>query len=267
MRTRLVPAVAVLALLWGTAPLWAQEAPDRPPRAFLGIQAEPSPAGAKQAGVLIRNVAPGSPAAKAGLKQGDEIVKVDNKDVKDFDALVNLLAQHKAGEKLSFEVVRNGKEENVTVTLGERPRPGAGIAPRENATPFLGVATQELTPAEKTRLGVKANAGVVVGEVVPGTPAAEAGLKKGDVITSFNGKAITNPAELRDAVRQAGVGKEVTLEAARGAETKTFKTRLEAAPADFFVPPAPRREGNLREATPREQAAVQQRDGRVDELG
>jgi len=242
MRPRLVFTVAVLALAGGTALAWSQP-PDRPPRAFLGILAEPAPAGAERPGVFVRAVTVDSPAARAGLKPGDEIVKVGDKAMSDFDALVNSLARHKPGDKLTFHVRRDGKEQTVPVTLGERPNPLATAAAREIPTAFLGVETQELTPTERARLGVKANAGAVVREVVPGTPAAEAGVKPGDVITSFNGKEVGNPIQLRAAVQQAGAGKEVTLEVARGNETKTLKARLEASPADFFSQLPTLREG------------------------
>jgi len=238
MRTLLTTAVALLSVAWMTALLSAQ-APERASRPFLGIWGEGTAIRAEQPGVLIRQVDPGSPAAQAGLKSGDVITKVDNQEVKTFDTLVNTLVQHKPGDKVTVQVRREGKDQDVAVTLGQRPAPRPGAAPGRQ-TPFLGVETRELTPQAKDRLGVSVDQGAEVMGVVRGTPATKAGLQPGDVITNFNDKPINNPQELREAVRQAGVGKEVSFQAARGKEMKDFKVQLEEAPAGAFIPPSPR---------------------------
>src|SRR5262249_5194151 len=156
-------------------------------------------------GILVREVEPGTPAAQAGLRNGDLIVKVGDQPVKDFDALVNALSQHKIGEKVNFQVQRDGKEQSFEVTLGQRPERRAGEAPRRQPTAFLGVRTEELTPEMKNQYKVTVDRGAVVVGVMPGTPAATAGLKEGDVITSVNNQPIENPQQLRQAVQQAGI--------------------------------------------------------------
>jgi S1-C subfamily serine protease len=161
---------------------------------------------------------------------------VDDKEVRDFEDLVNTLARHKPGDKLAFQVRRDGKEQSLEVTLGENRPPRAGLSNRPTA--FLGVATRPLTPAEKGRLGITANEGVVVAEVVPNTPAAQAGLRPDDVITAIDGKPITSPADLREMVSEARADKEITLTVLRGKESSQIKTRLEESPADVFAPPS-----------------------------
>jgi S1-C subfamily serine protease len=236
MRMRTLMGLALGVWLLAVVPLVAQ-IPERPPRASVGIAVEPTPMDADPSGVVIRQVTPSSPAAKAGMKRGDVIVKVGDKDIADFDALVNTLAIHKPGDKLTFQVLRNGKEMDLAVTLGEG-RPEAPTQPGqpapERATAFLGVQTRELTPDVKDQLVVKVDKGAVVTEVVPNTPAERAGLKPSDVITRFNGQPIANPAELRDAVHKAGIGKKVTFQAARGKDTKEFAVELEEAPGGLF---------------------------------
>jgi serine protease Do len=267
--------LAVLSSLLPAAPAWAQ-APENPPRPTLGLFVEPAPPDAAKPGVVVRDVVPGGPAAKAGLKRGDVIVKAGDQAVRDFDALVNTLAQHKPGDKLSFEVSRDGKSEAVTVTLGasqapQVPRPGAPARPRGQA--FLGVQTQPLTPDVKDRLGVAADKGVLVTAVVPNTPAAKAGLKAEDVITRFDGKDVADPEQLKAAVNQAGPGKKVTLGVVRGKEKKEFTTQLEEAPGDIFLNPRgpfggaggfpePRLPGGI---APRPQR-MEQLERRIDEL-
>jgi len=118
--------------------------------------------------------------------------------------------------------------------LGQLParRPGEGALFPERTGAFLGVQTQPLTPQIKEKLNVTTDAGVVVTEVLPDTPAAKAGLKRDDIIVSFAGKAVSNPKELRDAVHAAGVGKDVSLSIMRGREKKELHVRLEESPVD-----------------------------------
>jgi len=183
---------------------------------------------------MVQDVAPGSPAADAGLKSGDEIVKIDDKAVKDFEGLMSEVAKHKPGDKVNLQVMREGKQTAVAVTLGHRPGVRMVMQP-EKGPAVLGIETGELTPAAKERLGVTVDAGAVVEKVVPNSPAAAAGLQPGDVITKLDGKAIADPTALQEAVRKAGAGKEVTITVARGKESKDLKAKLEAGSGSFTI--------------------------------
>jgi S1-C subfamily serine protease len=170
------------------------------------------------------------------MKEGDVITKVGDQTVKDFAALANTLAQHKPGDKLSFEVTRGGEQKTLTITLGERRAPGAPEAGRgRRAAAFLGVRTQPLTADLKNRLGVTADQGVLVTDVLPNSPAAKAGLQQEDVITSFNGKPIADPDELRTAVEQAGLGNKATIGIVRGKEKKELTAQLKEAPGEVSL--------------------------------
>lgn len=72
-------------------------------------------------GVLVVNVIPGSPADEAGLAQGDVILQVDNRKVKNHEDLINIIQQGKVGQQVVLQIFRGGKLRNVTVTLGEKP--------------------------------------------------------------------------------------------------------------------------------------------------
>ena len=87
-------------------------------KVYLGIAASAKESGE---GVLVQHVSPDSPAAQAGLKGGDRIVKVENKDVKTFADLESILAAHKAGDKITLEVKRNQKQEKFAITLANHP--------------------------------------------------------------------------------------------------------------------------------------------------
>ncbi len=241
MQQRLWFVAALVGLVATAGFLPAQETPSRP-KASLGVMVGPAAPSGEQGGVAVLQVTPDSPAAKAGVKAGDVIVKAGNKSIKDFEDLLNTLAQHKAGDKLPLEVRRDGKEQKLTVTLGERtagrnPRREGG--PSGRATAFLGVQSQPVTPDLKNRLNLGTDQGALVTEVVPDSPAAKAGLKTDDVITAVNGKSVADPRQLREAVHQAGVGKEVTLKVVRGQKTQELKAKLEEAPGGISVAPFP----------------------------
>jgi S1-C subfamily serine protease len=229
-----------LTLFSTGAKVWGQPASEQAtrtsPKAFVGIGVEATPDNAKHQGVLIRSVAQDSPAAKAGIKEGDIVDKVEGKDVKDFDGLLSLLTKHRPGEQVSFHIVRDGQERTVNVTLGQRPlrRPGEGTG--ERASGFLGVLTQPLTPQAKERLNLTADKGVVVTEVLPDSPAAKSGLQRDDVIVSFAGQPIATARELRDAVQATGAGKEARLSVLRGQQKMDVNVRLDEFPVAGLAP-------------------------------
>jgi S1-C subfamily serine protease len=86
-------------------------------RGFLGIQFQAMEGEAK-----ISGFADGSPAEKAGLKEGDVIVKIQDKTIKEVNDIMDVMAKTKPGDKLSVTVKRDDKEKTVTVTLGTRPK-------------------------------------------------------------------------------------------------------------------------------------------------
>lgn len=238
---------ALLGLALAVSPSWGQATKPAPnktqgSRAFLGAFIGATEENAAHPGAVVRQVTPNSPAAKAGLKEDDVITRVDGRQVEDPQTLLNVLAQHKPGDKLKFQVRRDGKEKSLDVTLGTRParRPGDGAAsaaPRERPTAFLGVQVvpmEELTPRLKERLGISGEQGLVVMEVLPDSPAAKAGLRHGDVITGLNGQEMTSPNQFRSAVTKAGAGKEVRLEVMRGKEKKEIDAKLGEAPVEGF---------------------------------
>jgi membrane-associated protease RseP (regulator of RpoE activity) len=241
--------------------------------AFLGIQAESAPQNAQHEGAIVRNVEPNSPAAKAGLKRGDIITKVANQDITDFDGLEDVLSQHKPGQKLTIEVLRNGQSKQLTASLGRRTgqqfnrggesgqfganeneqyqgnqrrqyrRNQRGQFQEEQGTQgyysrgrqgaFLGVESEELTPSVRRREGISARQGAFVTEVVPDSPAEQAGLQEGDVITKVDGQTVSDPEELRDLIQNAGPGHEVTLDVMRGQKHQELTAQLRRASGQF----------------------------------
>lgn len=231
-RTLSLACLGLLVLGLASAQEAATPAQQPAKRAYLGVMVEP----AKEAdrGVIIRDVTTNSPAAKAGLKAGDRVTKVGDRAIKDIEDFMGAVLRHKPGDKMAFQVEREGKEQSVSVTLGEPPvaRPAGGEERADRSSGFLGVQTARNTPETRERFNVTAEQGAIVTDVLPDSPAAKAGLKRGDVITKVGTKAVTGPEELREAVRQLGAGKEATLTVQRGQETTEVKARLEEAPVD-----------------------------------
>jgi S1-C subfamily serine protease len=179
-------------------------------RGYLGVLLGPSEQG--QTDIVVRDVMPDSPAAKAGLKKGDRVVKMGAEEVQDIERLVRAIAARKPGDQLKLGILRDGKEQTVSVTVGQRPAREAPALPRlpGRETPalpglpglrqpaFLGVQTQVLAPELKARLKAEADTGVVVTEVVPRSPAARAGLKRDDVQVVRGKEKLALKATLRE---------------------------------------------------------------------
>jgi serine protease Do len=182
-----------------------------------------------QRGVMVRDVFPDSPAAKAGVKSGDRIIKIGDQEPKDVEGFLKVIGSHKPGDKVTVTVKRDDREQAITATLGERPE---GATARREQVPgpraaqgpaYLGVVIQPLTDEVRKETNVDAKEGLVVVEVAPNSPAEKAGLKHGDVITKVGDKDVKEPDELSEAIHHGGAGKELSLSIVRGKEKKTLK--------------------------------------------
>ncbi|MDY7034325.1 MAG: DegQ family serine endoprotease [Thermodesulfobacteriota bacterium] len=146
--------------------------------------------GLKEAkGALVADVVEGGPAHEAGIRQGDVIMEVNGKDIDEMNVLPRLVANLAVGEKAKVKVIRNGAEKTVVVTIGEFPEKDV-ITAQEEAGDELGMTVQDLTPEIAKQFGYTGEKGVLVTRVLPGTPAAEAGIKRGDLIKEINRKPV-----------------------------------------------------------------------------
>jgi serine protease Do len=144
----------------------------------------------------------GSPAQKAGIKAGDVIVSVNGETVTDARNLAQRISTMAPGNSVKLGIIRNGRGDTITVTLGELPKERqarAGTEERETPgteVPKLGLS---LAPARN------GGEGVVVTQVDPNGTAGDR-LQAGDVILDVNGKAVSSPADVREAVSNAQSG-------------------------------------------------------------
>lgn len=156
--------------------------------------------GLRQAsGAAITRLATDGPAAKAGLQVGDIILSYDGYDVELSSDLPHLVGSTKAGSKVMIEVFRNGKKKKINVVVGELPQQQAvaGLSPAKSSLrgeiERLDIVVENLNDQLRERTG--ADSGVVVVNVKRGD-AAQAGLRRGDVITMLNGEQIDSVADL-----------------------------------------------------------------------
>ena len=156
-------------------------------------------------GALVSDVEAGSPAAAAGVRRGDVITAINGAAVKNNNELRNEVAELLPGTQAKLTVLRDGKEQQLTATLGSlaaTEKVDEPASARESSGRF-GLSVEPLTPERGRALGVRATQGVVVAAVEPGSRAAQAGLRPGDVIEQVDRKDVASVEALRSAL-QAG---------------------------------------------------------------
>jgi serine protease Do len=158
-------------------------------------------------GALIGDVTPDSPAAKAGLQRGDVVQELSGQVVNGPDDLSVRVSQLAPGTVAHLKIFRNGKEQNMDVTLGEFPEKGSARNEQpggESPSGLKGIQVQNLTSDVARQLQLPTStAGVVVSEVDPSSAAAESGLKRGDVILEVNRKPVRNVEQYQQALTGA----------------------------------------------------------------
>lgn len=176
-------------------------------------------------GALIGSVMENEPAAKAGLKDGDVILAVDNKPIEDSAALLRAIADKAPGSEAVLTVSRDGKTMNVTVTLGERKisqlKSGKGGDDKSQADESsIGLTVRPLTREERQAQNIPADEGLMITNVESDKPAEEAELRPGDIILKANMMPVSTPQELSKIVKEAGQARgAVMLQIRRGTST------------------------------------------------
>ncbi|HLU92276.1 MAG TPA: DegQ family serine endoprotease [Pedomonas sp.] len=196
-------------------------------RGWLGVRIQPvtediaAGLGFKEPkGAIVAGVEDNTPAAQAGVLQGDVILKFNGKEVTRQQSLQSIVSDTTIGSTVNMEILREGKPATLRVTVAERPD-GDGLTLTPEAQPdeagadegrvtsqHLGLGLQPLTPEVRQRLGLGADVtGVVISNVNPASDAAAKGLRPGDVLLGINQKRVSTPTEaaaLVDEARAAG---------------------------------------------------------------
>ncbi|MCC6946972.1 MAG: DegQ family serine endoprotease [Bradyrhizobiaceae bacterium] len=180
-------------------------------RGYVGVQIQPvtkeiaDSLGLKeQGGALVADVQPNTPAAKAGIKVGDAILSVDGERLKDARDLSRRVAAKQPGASVKLQVLRDGKEQTISVTLAKLPdQVQASKQPDQGKDDDTGDTRLGLTLAPAGSVAGAGSEGVVITEVDPSGPAAERGMQSGDVILEVGGKKVATPADVREAIAAA----------------------------------------------------------------
>ncbi len=166
-------------------------------------------------GALISDVEADGPAAKAGLKTGDVITKLDGREIERSADLPARIATLKPGSTTHVEVWRGGKPVDIAVSLAElKDNVKVAKAETSGGEGRLGVAVRPLRPEEAKQLGAAASAGGLVVEEASGA-AADAGIQVGDVILSFNGQPVQSAEQLKGLIAKAGGNAAVLVQRGR----------------------------------------------------
>ncbi len=162
-------------------------------------------------GALVAGITPGDPADKAGIKAGDVIRKINDKPVQDTAELLRTIAGMKPGDKATVVIWRQGKESTKRVVLEERGKGMAAMekdsSPKSEQADELGLALRPVTRKDEAKgLGLQKPEGLLVTDVKPGSRAAQADLRPGDVILEVNQTPVNSVSEFQRIVQ--GDGKE-----------------------------------------------------------
>jgi serine protease Do len=198
-------------------------------RGWLGVQIQPVTAdiadslGMKTAeGAMVTEPQPDSPAAKAGIKAGDVITTVDGTAVKNAHDLAKKIAAMTPDSSVNLGVLRNGEAKTITVALGQLPQQRQAQA-NPDESEGAGAPKLGLTFAPANDVAGAAGKGVVVTGVDPNGPAAEHGFQIGDIILDVAGKAVSNPADVRNALTELRKeGKRTVLMRVKSADATKF---------------------------------------------
>jgi len=186
-------------------------------------------------GALVSGVMKGSPAEKAGIKQGDVILKFNGKDVEDTGHLRNMVSQSAIGTKVKVKLLRQKKEIEVEVSIAELPKKLGEAAAEEDAAEsqeesnaLSGITVRELTPELAKRFGAKeGDAGVVVVKIDAASKAFEAGIRQGDVVLQINQKDIATIEDYKKAVARLKAKERILLLIRRKGEDLFLTVRPE----------------------------------------
>jgi C-terminal processing protease CtpA/Prc len=217
-------------------------------------------------GVAVEKVSENSPAATAGLQNGDVIIRFEGEEVASVRKLQRLIGEVAPDHQAKVTVLREGKEREVSVTMGKRPNitfqngtfntitmpnmpvmptvkiPNIPMQPMANGDNMIwsfafgrriGVGTSSLTKQLGDYFGVAEGKGILVTSVSENSPASKGGLKAGDVIIEADGKAVTNSMELMKALNAKEKGS-VILTVIRDKNRQTITVEPEERKQNMF---------------------------------
>jgi serine protease Do len=198
----------------------------------------------KTQGALVQQVVPKTPAAKAGIKEGDVVVALNGKPIRSSSELTRSVVIIPPGGKAQLTVLRGSEKKDITVTVAQRPEeevlargegePGEGPGEAEGGAQAkspkeakLGLKLADLTAERAKQMGLEGTSGVLVAEVSQDGPAARAGIERGDLILEVNRQPVSRPAQVVDLVKKMKAGQVAVLRVRRGKDAIYLPVRIE----------------------------------------
>ncbi len=171
-------------------------------------------------GALVGRVMPDGPAAEAGIERGDVIVEFDGEAIESWNELPRVVAATPVDKKVRVTVLRDGRRKSLRVMVGTLEDDEVRkLASAPGSAETYGLRVQDLTPDLAEQLGVDEGHGVVVTQVEPGSPAAEADLRRGDVILELGHSEVESAGDLAEKLEEADAERGALLLIRRGEAT------------------------------------------------
>ena len=168
-------------------------------------------------GIIIDVIVKDGPADIAGLKTDDVILEIDGEKVRSTDQVSKMYYQKKKGQKINVEVWRDGSTQNFDLTLIER---------EYHPKPYLGVYLVDLSLEKHEEYNVKEKRGILIKDVVAGSPASDAGLQAKDVLITFAGEKVYSDNQLSLLLKEFRINDKVKLEVIRDGKLEKLKIKL-----------------------------------------
>jgi len=172
----------------------------------------------KAKGILVSEVADNSPAKAAGLQQGDVMLALDGVPLNDVTDLRNKIAMTTPDTTIKLQIIRNGHEQSIAVTIGEQPSSFGTPAQKKISRPQsdstlenMGLSLQDLNADLADQFNYTKGQGVLIAQVAPDSPAARVGLRPGQLIEEVNQTRIHSLAELKNILKKTGNPKKILL--------------------------------------------------------
>lgn len=190
-------------------------------RGWLGVVIREQPIGNTPGsrGAVVQEVYRGSPAAMAGLRPGDRVLSVNDRPIESYLQLLRRVAILAPGSEAVLSVLRGSgtREQKLRVKLSERPAPEVlKVLSSTDVSVPLGLLVQDITAEVARTTGFAAGTGAYVAGILPGSPAEEAGLKAGDLITEVNRRRVSDQQSYQAVIEVAPAGKDVLVRYQRG---------------------------------------------------
>ncbi len=172
-------------------------------------------------GALVSHVTDGSPAAISEIQRGDVIVSFDGQEVKEMHELPYVVANTAVGKQVAVEIVRNGERRRLQVEVAKLEEEEAQVAAaqEETATPKLGLSVNDITPEVAQKYNLPSSEGIVVLQVLPGSPAERAGMQAGDIIVEMDRETVSDVSGFKKKLEEYQGGESVLLLVNRGGTT------------------------------------------------